>query len=107
MNLTERELDVLAYVLIGEMSYQDVAEVLNINKSTVNTYMRRVMNKTQCADISNLKQYIEIDDLEDRYKGLTGGVGLSLNHKTLLTASVIVALNILVTLVAIKILNGV
>ena len=44
MNLTERELDVLAYVLIGEMSYQDVAEVLNINKSTVNTYMRRVMN---------------------------------------------------------------
>ena len=30
MKLTERELDVLAYVLIGEKSYQSVAEILNI-----------------------------------------------------------------------------
>ena len=102
MKLTERELDVLAYVLIGEKSYQSVAEILNINKSTVNTYIRRVLNKAKCTDVSDLREHIWIYDLEDRYKQLTGGAGFSLDGR-MLFIGLIISLNIFVIFFALKV----
>jgi len=104
MKLTERELDVLAFVLIGEKSYQSVAEILNINKSTVNTYVRRVLNKAKCTDVSDLKEQIRINDLKDRYKELTGSADSSLNGK-ILFISLIISLNIFVIFFALKAFN--
>lgn len=68
MKLTERELDVLACVLIGEMSYQNVAEILKIHKSTVGTHVRKILVKSGCITPSELKEHIKVGELELRYK---------------------------------------
>ena len=70
MKLTERELDVLAYVLIGEKSYQSVAEILKIHKSTVGTHVRKILVKTGCTTPSELKEHVKVGELELRYKEL-------------------------------------
>ncbi len=102
MKLTERELDVLACVLVGEKSYQLVAEILDINKSTVNTYMRRVLNKAKCTDVADLKEHIWIDDdLEYRYKELIEGSS-SYSYRKILTIGIIIALNIFTIILALK-----
>lgn len=70
MKLTERELDVLACVLIGGKSYQSMAEILKIHKSTVGTHVRKVLVKTGCDTTLDLMNYLRIGDLENRYKDL-------------------------------------
>ena len=70
MKLTERELDVLACVLVGRKSYQSVAEILKIHKSTVGTHVRKILVKTGCATPSELTEYVKIRELELRYKEL-------------------------------------
>lgn len=71
MNLTERELDVLACILIGKESYKSVGELLNISHSTVGTYLRRSFNKTNCKTRLDLKLHIGERLLEKRYYRLT------------------------------------
>lgn len=71
MNLTERELDVLACILIGKESYKSVGELLNISHSTVGTHLRRSFNKTNCKTRLDLKLYIGERQLKERYYRLT------------------------------------
>ena len=71
MNLTERELDVLACILIGEKSYKSVGELLNIRHSTVGTHLRRSFDKTNCKTRLDLKQYIGERQLKKRYYRIT------------------------------------
>lgn len=71
MNLTERELDVLACILIGKESYKSVGKLLNISHSTVGTYLRRSFNKTNCKTRLDLKLYIGERQLTKRYHRLT------------------------------------
>lgn len=70
MKLTERELDVLACVLIGGKSYKSVAEMLKIHKSTVDTHVRKILVKTGCNTTLDLMNYLRIGDLENRYRDL-------------------------------------
>lgn len=70
MNLTERELDVLACIIIGKQSYRSTSEILKIHKSTVGTHVRKVLAKMECDTTMDLKLYLNTDDLEYRYREL-------------------------------------
>ena len=70
MKLIERELDVLACVLIGGKRYQSVAEILKIHKSTVGTHVRKALVKTGCDTTLDLMHYLRMGDLENRYRDL-------------------------------------
>ena len=83
MNLTERELDVLACVIVGNQSYKSTSEILKIHKSTVSSHIRKILEKTKCETALDLKNYLKIEDLENRYKGLTREPLIPLNKDEL------------------------
>ncbi len=55
MKLTERELDVLACILVGEKSLRSTARLLHISHSAVGTYFQRALEKTKCETKDGLK----------------------------------------------------
>ncbi len=101
MNLTERELDVLACIIIGNQSYRSTSEILKIHKSTVSSHIRKILEKTKCETALDLRNYLKIGDLENRYKGLTREPLISLK-KNELTYLLISALFLLMLCLAAK-----
>jgi DNA-binding CsgD family transcriptional regulator len=55
-DLTEREVDVLRLIAIGR-SNKDISIVLSISLNTVATHVRRILNKTYCANRTEAAAY--------------------------------------------------
>ncbi len=71
MKLSKRELDVLSCIVIGKKSYKSTAKILNINKVTVSTYVRRMLVKIKCEQPSKSEIYLATKNLWQRYETLT------------------------------------
>lgn len=68
MKLTERELDVLACILVGEKSLRSTAKLLHISHSAVGTYFQRALDKTRCETKDGLKNQVKMNHLKIRYE---------------------------------------
>jgi len=55
-NLTAREVEVLRLLAIGRTN-KDVSRVLDISLNTVATHVRSILNKTQCANRTEVASY--------------------------------------------------
>ena len=57
--VTKRELEVVACILIGEKTYKATGRLLNISPKTVETHLRRVVDKYNCrkADLVDILGY--------------------------------------------------
>ncbi len=63
----DRELDVLACIFVGEKQYKSVAKLLNISPKTVESYVRRTMNRYNCASRYDILKHLDIEKLKTRY----------------------------------------
>lgn len=67
INFSQKELDVLACVLIGKETYKSTGRLLNISPKTVETYIRRSLMRCKCKAKSDLTKYSDTKELEKRY----------------------------------------
>lgn len=66
-SLSDRELEILRFLVKGKNS-REIAELLHISKSTVDTHRRNVLDKLGCENVTGLTRYalreglVDIDD---------------------------------------------
>lgn len=74
IRFSDRELDVLACVIIGEKSYKSTGKLLNISPKTVETHLRRTLIRCNCDVKSEMIKYLDFQNLEKRYNSIVGNV---------------------------------
>lgn len=66
-SLSDRELEILRFLVKGKNS-REIAELLHISKSTVDTHRRNILDKLGCENVTGLTRYalreglVDIDD---------------------------------------------
>lgn len=80
--LTERELDVVACILVGNLSYKTTATLLGISYKTVDSYLRRAYTKLDVTNKYDFKENIDFQMLQQRYTEINSLHNIHTPNKT-------------------------
>lgn len=80
--LTERELDVVACILVGNLSYKTTATLLGISYKTVDSYLRRAYTKLDVTNKYDFKKKIDFQMLQQRYTEISSLQNMHTSNKT-------------------------
>lgn len=103
---SQREIEVVACLLIGEKTYKTAGRLLNISPKTVETHLRRVTERCNCAK-SELLNIIGHEKLKETYQAIEGNtVGENNRGKQFLKRSFIPVVLFFVTSIVLASVGG-